>query len=293
MFPINYRNNGNQSPSLLNEHINNQVSFGTTRKVQIVNKIVTNAQYTDFFRHDMNWEDLINHISNNFKQGKVHIFNFACSDGSEPYSLAMGLMAKDKNSAQRFFPIKAIDISKVTIEKAKRYVIGLRKSVDIPLIKRHLKQAGMTFEEFFSRDKKEPCEIFTRYKIKMGQYSVSSRLKKAVKFKNGDIVKLVKNRFPDNTVILFRNAWPYLTPEQAQKTVENLYKNLPSGGLVICGAFDQNHSNACELLLKQGFKPLDKLKPVIINDRYSVKRKIVGEVNFKTQAPVYGIYQKP
>lgn len=286
IFPI--RSNNQTTPK-----INNNISFGTTRKVEIVNKVITNAQYTDFFRKDINWDDLIRHILKRFPKGKVNIYNFACSDGSEPYSLAISLIAKTKGEAKRFFPIKAIDISKITIGKAKRYVIGLRKSVDIPEIKRVLKETGISFDEIFALDKNEPCEIFSRYKIKMGQYSVSSRLKKAVKFKKGDITKAAQQKFPDNTVVLFRNAWPYLTPEQAQKAVKDLYKNLPSGSLVICGAFDQNHSKACELLLKEGFIPLDKKMPVIINDRYCIKKKLTSDVKFKNEAPPYGIYQKP
>ena len=67
--------------------------------------LVSNS--TNFFRNDLPWNTLGKTLDELYPKGeKVNVFNFACSDGSEPYSLAICLMEQlGEDGAKRFFPI--------------------------------------------------------------------------------------------------------------------------------------------------------------------------------------------
>ena len=75
---------------------------------------------TNFFRQDLNWDDFTDCIIKKYKnQEKANVYCYACSDGSEPYSLAMMLIAKIGKEAQKFFPIIARDRDDFYLESAK------------------------------------------------------------------------------------------------------------------------------------------------------------------------------
>ena len=64
------------------------------------NKVNFYSNATYFYRNDLSyrdvdgsWNDFRRVISNEFKEApKVNVYNFACSDGSETYSLVMSLL---------------------------------------------------------------------------------------------------------------------------------------------------------------------------------------------------------
>ena len=62
--------------------------------------------YTRMFRSDLDWNLLSYYLENKYKNAqKVNVLNAACSDGSEPYSLAM-ILDKKISGGKKFFPIK-------------------------------------------------------------------------------------------------------------------------------------------------------------------------------------------
>ena len=62
---------------------------------------------TSFFRRDIDWKSIGSTFDSQFPKGKVNIYDFACSDGSEAYSLIITLIEQlGEKKAQRFFPIQ-------------------------------------------------------------------------------------------------------------------------------------------------------------------------------------------
>lgn len=87
-------------------------------------------------REDVDWKKFVHFIDKKYKnQDKVKINCFACSDGSEPYSLAIHLINElGIQKAKKFLPIEASDISEPVINEAKTGKILLHKKTLILLI---------------------------------------------------------------------------------------------------------------------------------------------------------------
>ena len=106
------------------------VSFkkGTNPNFAIVK--IKNSNATQFFREDMPYSNNADYsgfarfLNKHFSEGKVNIYDFACSDGSEAYSIAISLIEEmGEEEAQRFFPIQAIDKDKYIIKEAANGII--------------------------------------------------------------------------------------------------------------------------------------------------------------------------
>ena len=113
---------------------------------------------TSFFRKDMKWEKLVNRLAEKYHNVKsVNTQCWGCSDGSEPFTLAMMMIEKMGENAKKFFPIKAFDIDgnalkmaksgevKLTREDVKRIKATLGENYkkyiefDLPVTKKHIK----------------------------------------------------------------------------------------------------------------------------------------------------------
>ena len=74
----------------------------------------------------MNWRMLANYITS--KATPPKILCYACSDGSEPYSIALSLINRlGYTEAQKHFPIIAKDIDETMIKRAKSGFISLEQ----------------------------------------------------------------------------------------------------------------------------------------------------------------------
>ena len=89
--------------------------------------LVSNS--TSFFRRDLPWGYLGQRLDELFPNDEhVNVFNFACSDGSEPYSLAICLIEQlGEERAKRFFPINASDIDENILPDKKKPKIKATK----------------------------------------------------------------------------------------------------------------------------------------------------------------------
>ena len=96
-------------------------NFGTNNRVVTnLDKSVKWRNTTSFFRSDLQWNEMVDYFIKKYENvDKVRVFCYACSDGSEPISLAMMLIDKLGAKADKFFPIIAKDIDPTIIDKAK------------------------------------------------------------------------------------------------------------------------------------------------------------------------------
>jgi len=237
--------------------------FGTTREKTTDGNRIKNWLHTDFSRNDVAWPRFIDDLVNRYPNGaKIHCF--ACSDGSEAYTIALKLIQKlGLKKAQKFFPISAKDIDNKRIEKNNRGIIGLRKTIDIPEIKRCLKKSGLLFNDLVEPANIPPEKVFGVHNYEIGQYKIKGLLKDFIKFEAADIVEDSKKKFPKDSVVLCRNVVPYLDPEQEKQLIQNLSTNLKPNSMVAIGGFDQNYSYFGEHLIDSKFIAVDINKPIV------------------------------
>lgn len=204
----------------------------------IVSAKILNANSTYFFRSDIPWNHLANYLNQQFPQDKVNIYSFACSDGSEAYSIIIDLISKlGENEASRFFPIIASDVDNEVIEEAKKGEI-MASTQDLARISEATKNIG-GIERFFEIEKlseeiKPPCndEILS-YVLHPKEI-----LRKNVRFECKDIEDALDEIKDGNNFILARNFWKYLSAKKCADVSMKLRETLNNTDRFMLGKFD-------------------------------------------------------
>lgn len=216
---------------------------------------------TNFFRIDLEWDKYTDFLIEKYKdQNKVDVYCYACSDGTEPYSLAMMLITKlGFEGAQKFFPIKARDIDDYYFEKLKKGEIAVNNS-DLEKIKK--KTNGNTL--FIVPTKNDFWEGNTQKIIS----KINPKLKNTVIFQKGDLREDIKTLPKSNCVLMFRNAWSYLKDnEDRAKLLKDIHNQLDETSVFVSGSHDIiRPKEKFEHYLAQ-----NKFKPTGINYCYEIK----------------------
>lgn len=233
---------------------------------------------TLFFRDKKVWEEKIPKILEKYKDTlKINCYNLACSDGSEPLSLAMLVKTKFKDFIEKLLPIKASDFDPEAIERALNRIYELghfeRKSID--------KFTNNDFKTYFE-ETKEPeqglIEInsdgfvvnrdLKTVSIESGNtdvdkkwYKLKPELYNDVHFHTGDALKEYKNIEHKDSFVMARNFWPYLSDEDKIRLAFRLSGRMKQNCTLMIGEFDlENRWSDLDItkLLKQAkFKPTD------------------------------------
>ncbi len=211
------------------------------------NKVV-HRNSTKFFRDDIIWDDFTLFLDENFKDSKkVNSYCIACSDGSEPYSLAIALKTNLKN-ADKFFPINASDYDEYIVNEAKNGVYTTTYD-EKNAIRR------------FTRDNKHKyfdCDGPDIIKPK-------DSIKKEVNFTVNDALSEIDNIPYGDNLIMCRNFWPYLSSDDKNKLIEKLKEKMNHNSLLVIGSFDQGGIMLDRLLDVSGFENVEYTR----NDRGS------------------------
>lgn len=165
---------------------------------------------SEFFRNKEMFNDLEQKIRDNLKPEKntLKIWSAACSNGSEPYTLAIIM---DRLTPGKKHNILATDIDSTILESAKRgvYTKNDIKNVDTILINKYFTNAG---------------EVF----------SINDEIKKRVVYKKHD---LILDRYEnDFDLIVCRNVVIYFTMEAKNQIYKKFYDAMKPGGLLFVGA---------------------------------------------------------
>ena len=205
-------------------------SFKTNnRVVKNLDSSVKWRNTTSFFRPDLQWKEMVDYFIKKYENvDKVKVVCYACSDGSEPTSLAMMLIDKLGEKADKFFPIIAKDIDPEIIKKANSGKIEIEHC---------------DFDLMPSRIKKDVSEYLSIPPLLPTMYSVNAEVKPYVKDAINYSVADIRNdidTIPDeNTIVFARNFWPYLTSkDEVFKLTQILNKKLSKNGTLVIGNFD-------------------------------------------------------
>ena len=194
---------------------------------------------TEFLRDDFDWQGFSHYINNFYKDTpKVNVVSYACSNGKETYSLALVLKTNLRQNVNKFLPIIAKDIDKTNILKAKigRYKINnfeankIDKAGDFHL-SRHLEIIDDGLEKYAF---------------------VKNSLKNIVNFSVADITKDIDSIPTQNTVLLCRNFWGYLSGKDQLSLIDKLSQRLDKTCLIAIGSFDKAYG-INKVLMSKGF----------------------------------------
>ena len=205
-------------PQISNYKINiynnsKSVSFGTISRGVYENDKLKYRNDTRLFRQDLNWRIYTDYLA---KKKPQRIYCYACSDGSEPYSVAISLIKKlGYEKAKPFFPIIAKDIDPHMIDRAQNGIV-----------KMELQEFNKLNDDI--QDNHEYFNILTPIITEGDKITckVSDELAKCVEFQKGDLTKDISQLDLDNTVLMFRNVWPYLKDGEREYLLHSISKKF-------------------------------------------------------------------
>ena len=199
------------------------------------------------------WIALANFMTENFKdKDKVNVYDLACSDGSETYSIAIALneVSRFTGENSKFLPIFGSDFNKDMIKIARSGKLDLSytdfKNLSI--------QTQKPLDYFYGPD--FPILESNANNTNYNSYSACKYLQNAVCFEQKDInSKLNEIQDNGNTVVFIRNVFPYLSGEYLKETMNLLNTKLKAGSMLILGDLENcSHYYTNDLLEK--FKPV-------------------------------------
>ncbi len=204
---------------------------------------------TYFFREDFNWQKFIKMLGEKYKDApKVNMICHACSSGEEPFSLVMGIENLLGNLSQKFFPIEARDIDAKNIEMAKKSGFEGVYGGQLLEIKRN---TNHNVAKYFDVRRSSKYDSIVSFNL-----NPKNTLRDKVNFEQADIFKDVETMPKSNTVLFFRNVWPYLSVFERDKLAKKLYNNFDESSLVVVGSFDYA-SDIHWILTDNGFVETD------------------------------------
>ncbi len=168
--------------------------------------------------------------NNNPGSQKLRIWSAGCSNGQEPYTLAMILANISATKAFKFVPeIIANDISGAMILEA---------------------QKGR-YKGYYLRNTPDPYK--SKYFTKNGDdYTIGDSIKVMVKFSIMNLLDEAKTKMVRNMDVIFcRNVLIYFDDEVKKKVIEMFYESLNPGGYLFIGHLESLHniSRAFKLML--------------------------------------------
>lgn len=217
------------------------ISFGTNKRCYLND--VTNEEIltqTQINRPDLDFKNFAKLAFENFKDASlVKIYNMACSDGSEPYTIAMHLNEINELEAKKFLPIIASDRDATIISYAKLEKINMTQN-DF----KNLSNNGINYKKYFEKFYEYDINISNdKLEEKTESYTIKDTLKNSVNFSKKTILQQV-NEIERNEpkIILCRNVFPYLGSENEKfKHLFEIYKKLQKNDLLVIGDFDRNN----------------------------------------------------
>ena len=213
-------------------------NFGTTyKKVYKDNGELDHESSTHFFVQDIQWNRLFNELTKKYKDTpKVNVYSLACSDGSEALSIAILLLTKLQDKANKYFPIIAVDLDKEIMKLAQSGYIYLSNDDEL----RINKYTNNNLNKYFERTDKtyltdrigssDRREFLTLFKIK-------PILKDKVIFINDNVENFIPT-IPDKDNLIFcRNCWPYFFKNE-HKIAKKLSQKTDKNSYLITGDYD-------------------------------------------------------
>ncbi len=183
----------------------------STGRVETVLFDALSTNFTSFFREREHIDFLVQEAKRKPK-GKLRFWSAGCSNGSEPYSLAMALVDALEPAQRADLKILASDLAISELKRAKAAVYGKDsvRSLATDLVKRHFESTSD------------------------GAVRVRERTRNLVTVASINLSAPWKLRGPFDA-ILCRNVMIYFDEASRQRLVSRFAQLLPSGGYLVIG----------------------------------------------------------
>jgi chemotaxis protein methyltransferase CheR len=183
---------------------------------QLVNLLTVNETY--FLREDYQFDALVASILPEIAEGRargsvIRIWSMPCSTGEEPYSIAIHILEKWRQSDEFAIEICGSDIDSVVLAKARegRYAERSLQRVAPPLRRKYFRTAGVDFQ-------------------------ICDELRDSIDFSMINIVdRIAMARMRAVDVVFCRNLLIYFDDVSRREAVELLYEAMSPGGFVCLG----------------------------------------------------------
>lgn len=213
---------------------------------------VFNNSYTEIFRHDIKWDSFNQYLKDRFNDfSKVNTYIYACSDGSEAYSMSTALQSTFGDCADKFFPIYAKDIRKDLIEENKK-----EKACGIELLNCENTRSSVYYS--IKNGLNNNDEIISKFfeKRNKGRIYFSKTVTEPVEFSVANILDDIENIDSKRpSLFMCRNMWKYVDKNYHQEFANKLFDRLAPGSLVVIGGIDLDVMFPVTLA-RAGFKPV-------------------------------------
>jgi chemotaxis protein methyltransferase CheR len=170
---------------------------------------------TSFYRNPAAWEPIREVLREETGgRGRTTVWSAPCSDGREPYSVAMLALDDDEVSTRRL-DILGTDINADVLERAREGVYHTTKTRDVA-------------EEL------DPLDDVETYVDRDGdQFAVRDDVKELVTFEQHDLIVDEPRRNVD--LVLCRNLLIYINTESKRAVVDTVLSSLRDGGHLVIG----------------------------------------------------------
>ncbi len=188
---------------------------------------------TSFFRNPDVWaeiRDVLRSLSESRR--RVKLWSAACSDGREPYSMALLALADSEINATKV-RITATDIDRDVLSKAQHGVYRSTRTTDIAEQLEPLDG----YENLVQRDDTE--------------FQVSERVKRLVEFERHDLIN--GSSKSDFDFVSCRNLFIYINAEHKLPMLQTITDSLRTGGYLVIGK-----TETLPEVLKRQYEPVDK-----------------------------------
>ena len=170
---------------------------------------------TSFFRNPPMWEELreVLHALSSDRQ-RVRVWSAACSDGREPYSLAM-LALDDPSVDDRRISITATDISEPSLTTAREAVYESTRTTDIEEELAPLSD----YEAYIQREDE--------------QFTLQPTVTEMVDFQRHDLIR--DKPIGSFDLVLCRNLFIYIDPAHKDRILSTLDESIGRDGYLVIG----------------------------------------------------------
>lgn len=173
---------------------------------------------TRFFRNSEVFDTLLEFFKKN-KTKEIKVLSAGCAGGQEAVSLAL-LLNENFASSQTYFDVFAVDMSSISLNKAKKGVYShyeVQKGLPIRLLLK-----------YFTPISENP-EIDLGYK----SWKLNDDILRGIHYHNHNLIDAFFEK--DFDAVLCRNILSFMIPEAAQKSIENLAQIMKKDSLLIVG----------------------------------------------------------
>jgi len=170
---------------------------------------------TSFYRNPEAWEPIREALREvTAGHGRTRVWSAPCSDGREPYSLAM-LALDDDDIRTRRLEIIGTDINADVLDRAREGVYQTTKTRDVA-------------------SELEPLDDAEQYVDRDGDtFVVRPAVKELVSFEQHDLIADAPKRNVD--LVLCRNLLIYINTESKRAVVDTVLSSLRDGGYLVIG----------------------------------------------------------